>query len=166
MHDFHKKINKHFFGCHFCKIKARTAILRTFTHILHKFPRILPGFSPNQNFWECSCTPVPSPRGAFGGLSPKNKALSPPIWNMKHYKSVKIVAIFSVNPPAQTQSLPQKRKAHLLKTFWRRFCCTSCTPGSYMSELKRKNWLNILFKNERQKNAHFMDDASKTRGIK
>jgi len=40
-----KKKRLHFdFGCHFCKIKARTAILRRFSHILPKFPQILPRF--------------------------------------------------------------------------------------------------------------------------
>jgi len=38
--------------------------------------------------------------------------------------------------------------------------------ASYISELKSKNLQNGLFKNNRQKNAYFMDDASKTRGIK
>jgi len=33
------KISLHFdLGCHFCKIQAHTAILRTFSHILSKFP--------------------------------------------------------------------------------------------------------------------------------
>jgi len=32
------------FGCHFCEIKAHTAILRTFSHILPKFPKIFPGY--------------------------------------------------------------------------------------------------------------------------
>ena len=39
-------------------------------------------------------------------------------------------------------------------------------PASYISQLKWKNLQNILFKNKRQKNAYFMDDVSKTRGIK
>jgi len=48
---------------------------------------------------------------AFGGLSPPNKAPSPPNLNMKHYKSVEILQIFRVSsPPEQTQSPPQKRK--------------------------------------------------------
>ena len=46
------------FGCHFCKIKAHTAIVRTVSQILPKFPQILPRFSPNQKFWGCSCTPI------------------------------------------------------------------------------------------------------------
>jgi len=41
---------------------------------------------------------------------------------MKHYKSVEFLSIFRVsNPLAQTQRPPQKGKAPLLKTFWRRF---------------------------------------------
>jgi len=35
---------------------------------------------------------------------------------VKHYKSVECLSIFRVSSP------PQKRKAPLLKTFWRRFC--------------------------------------------
>jgi len=42
----------------FYKIKARTAILRRFTHNLHKSPQILPGFSPNQNFWGALAPPA------------------------------------------------------------------------------------------------------------
>jgi len=42
---------------------------------------------------------------------------------MKHYKSVEFLPIFRMSsPPAQTQSPPQKSKALLLKTIWRRFC--------------------------------------------
>ena len=61
------------------------------------------------------------PGGSFGGLAPSNKAPSPQNWNIKHYKSVGILSIFTVSsPPTQIQSPPQKRKALLLKTFWRR----------------------------------------------
>jgi len=36
-----EKKRLHFdFGCHFCKIKAHSEILRTFSHILPKFPQI------------------------------------------------------------------------------------------------------------------------------
>ena len=42
---------------------------------------------------------VPSPRGDFGGLSPPNKAPSPPNWNMKRYKSVEFLSIFRVSSP-------------------------------------------------------------------
>jgi len=67
--------------------------------------------------------PVPSLQGSFGGLSPPNKAPSPPNWNMKRYKPVEFLSIFRMSShPAQTQTLPQKRKAPLLKSFWRRFC--------------------------------------------
>ena len=60
--------------------------------------------------------PKPEPsvvsRGSFGGLSPPNKSPSPPKWNMKHYKSVEFLSIFSMSShPAQMQSPPQKRKA-------------------------------------------------------
>jgi len=56
-----EKKRLHFdFGCHFCKIKAHTAICETFSQILPKFPQILPGFSvilsgfsPNQKFEGC-----------------------------------------------------------------------------------------------------------------
>jgi len=47
-----KQKRLHFdFGCHFYKIKAHTAILRTFS-------QILPGFSPNQKFLSFGWTPV------------------------------------------------------------------------------------------------------------
>jgi len=53
------------FGYHFCKIKAHTAILQRYSHIFPKYPQIFPGlykvffpgFSPNQMFWGCACTP-------------------------------------------------------------------------------------------------------------
>jgi len=48
----------------------------------------------------CTAIPVPLPRGGFWGLSPPN-------WNMKHYKSVEILSIFRVlSPLAKTQSPP------------------------------------------------------------
>ena len=46
------------FGCHFCKIKAHTAILRTVSQILPKFPQVFAGFSPNQKFWGFGCTHI------------------------------------------------------------------------------------------------------------
>jgi len=53
-----KNVFLHFdFGCHFYKIKAHTAILRTFSQILSKFPEILPGLFSNQKFWGCGFTP-------------------------------------------------------------------------------------------------------------
>jgi len=54
-------------------------------------------------------TPISSPWGTLVGLSHQT-------WNMKHYKSVEFLSIFGMSIP-----LP-KRKAPLLKTFWRRFC--------------------------------------------
>jgi len=39
---------------------------------------------------------------------------------------IEILSIFRVSSnPAQTQSSPQKRKAPVLKTSWRRFCAAS-----------------------------------------
>jgi len=49
--------------------------------------------------------PDPSTRGSFGGLSPPNKAPSPPNWDMKHYKSVECFQIL------ECQAIPKKRKA-------------------------------------------------------
>jgi len=49
------------FGCHFCKIKVHTAILRRFSLILPKSPEILPGFSPNQIFGGAVAPPPPAP---------------------------------------------------------------------------------------------------------
>jgi len=47
-----EKKRLHFdFGRHFFKINAHQAFLQRLSHILSKFPQILPGFSPNQNFW-------------------------------------------------------------------------------------------------------------------
>ena len=54
--------------------------------------------------------PVPSPRGGFCGLSPPDKAPSPPNWNMKHYESMEFLSIFSVKPPA-TNAKPPRRNA-------------------------------------------------------
>jgi len=42
---------------------------------------------------------------------------------MKHYKSVEILSILECQaPPHKPKAPAQKRKAPLLKTFWRRFC--------------------------------------------
>jgi len=49
------------FGRHFLKTKHIKPILRRFSHILPRLPKILPGFegfSPHQNFWGCACTSV------------------------------------------------------------------------------------------------------------
>jgi len=60
---------------------------------------------------------VPSPRVIFGGLSPPNKAPSPPNWNREQYKSVEFLSIFRMSShPAQMQSHLQKRKAPLYWT--------------------------------------------------
>ena len=60
--------------------------------------------------------------GGFGGLAPPNKAPSPPKLKHEHYKSVEILSILEcLAPPHKPKALPQKRKAPLLKTFWRRF---------------------------------------------
>ena len=67
--------------------------------------------------------------GAFGDLAP-NKTPSPPNWNMKHYKSVECSSIFRMSSPThKPKSPPQKRKAPLLKTFWRRFCAEYRAAG-------------------------------------
>jgi len=65
----------------------------------------------------------PVAMGGFWGLSPPCKAPSPQNWNTKHYESVEFLSIFSVKPPrTNAKPPPQKCKAALLKTFWRRFC--------------------------------------------
>ena len=46
--------------------------------------------------------------GALVGLAPQNKAPSPPIWNMEHYKSVEFCQFIEC-------------QVHLLKNFQRRF---------------------------------------------
>jgi len=38
--------------------------------------------------------PVPSPRGAFGGLATQTKFQAPPNWLMKHYRSVDFLSNF------------------------------------------------------------------------
>jgi len=63
------------------------------------------------------CVPVPLLRGAFGGLAPPNNALSPPNWNMEHYKSFEFLSVFRVSSP------PHRPKNPLLKTSWQRFYC-------------------------------------------
>jgi len=60
---------------------------------------------------------------AFVGLSTTNKAPSPPNWNTKDYKSVAFLSIFRMPSPLH------KRKAPLLKIFWRRFCPMHCFIG-------------------------------------
>jgi len=61
---------------------------------------------------------------------------------MKPNKSVEILSIFGVSSPAshpaQTRSPPQKRKAPLLKTFWRRFC--ACISSN---QLRHVVWLMV-----------------------
>ena len=37
--------------------------------------------------------------GALVGLAPQNKAPSPPIWNMIHYKSVEFLSIYRMSSP-------------------------------------------------------------------
>jgi len=41
---------------------------------------------------------------------------------MKHYKSVEFVNLKMSSPPHKHKAHLQKRKAPLLKTFWRWFC--------------------------------------------
>jgi len=61
---------------------------------------------------DCAGLAVDSPVavGGFGGINAPNKAPSP-----KNYKSVQFYQIFKCQSPLH------KRKAPLLKTFWRRF---------------------------------------------
>jgi len=51
---------------------------------------------------------------ASGGFTPQTKLQAPQNWNMKHYESVEFLSIFECQAPLH------KRKAPLLKTFWRR----------------------------------------------
>ena len=44
--------------------------------------------------------------GAFGGLAPQTKLQAPPNWNIKHYKSVEFLSIFSVKPPRRKAKPP------------------------------------------------------------
>ena len=54
----------------------------------------------------------PVATGGFWGFNPPNKALSPPKWNMKHYKQIEILSIFRVSsPPHKPKAPPQKCKA-------------------------------------------------------
>ena len=59
--------------------------------------------------------PVPSPRVGFCGFSPPKQNIKPLNLNMKDYIQGKILSNF------QCQALLHKRKATLLKTFWRLF---------------------------------------------
>ena len=53
-----KKSLQYDFEHHFFQIKARPApFLPRFPCIFRGFSGILPGFSPNQNFWGCACNP-------------------------------------------------------------------------------------------------------------
>jgi len=54
--------------------------------------------------------------GALNGLSPPNKAPSPPNWNMKQYRLREFLSPLNVKPPLH------ERKPPLLTPFWRRFC--------------------------------------------
>ena len=64
-----KHVGRHFFhrkacGAPFLSVFLGTLhrflwILRIFSQTLPTFPRILPGVSPNQNFWGCACSPCP-----------------------------------------------------------------------------------------------------------
>jgi len=60
--------------------------------------------------------PNPVATGALVGLAPPNKATGPP--KLKH-EALYISGVFS---NLKMSIPPQKRKAPLLKTFWRRFC--------------------------------------------
>jgi len=70
------------------------------------------------------CKPVPLPRGGLLSLRPQTKLQAPPIWNMKHCKLVEFLSIWMSSPPLhERKDPPHNRKASLLTTFWRRFCC-------------------------------------------
>ena len=52
---------------------------------------------------------VSTPRGGSSGLIPPNKAPSPPNWNVKHYRSVELLSIFTMSStPEKTQSRPDE----------------------------------------------------------
>ena len=56
--DLQKKSSSHV-GCQFIKIKQRWApFLAVSSGSLPRISCILPGFSTNQNFWRCACTPA------------------------------------------------------------------------------------------------------------
>jgi len=55
---------------------------------------------------------------------------------MKHYKSAEFLSIFRIlSPLHKRKSHPQKRKAPLLKTFWRRFWSSSGPHNIITSEV-------------------------------
>jgi len=56
-----KRVCTFILGATFCTTKAHAAILRRYSHIFPKFPKILPGFLPNQKFWGCAFTHAPPP---------------------------------------------------------------------------------------------------------
>jgi len=91
----------------------------------------------SQCWLQAEFTSVPSPRGCFWGLTPQTKLQAPPNWNMKHYKSFVFCHFLKRgDPPYKPKDPPQKRKAPLLKTFWRRFWSTLLTFPC----LDRKFW--------------------------
>jgi len=58
-----KKRLHFYFGCHFCKIEAHTAILRKFSQIFPKFPQIFyPDFYQFKIFWGAVALPAHPPR--------------------------------------------------------------------------------------------------------
>ena len=83
--------------------------------------------------------------GALVGLSPQNKALSPPNWNVKHYKWV-LVNFQMPSPPKQTQSPPAELQTPCWKLSgdgsglqW----STVNDSKSHKSRLATKNSINI-----------------------
>jgi len=58
--------------------------------------------------WGASCEvkPVPSPWGAFVGLSPQTKHQALPNWNMKRYKSMQLLSTLKVKPPLHKRKAP------------------------------------------------------------
>ena len=73
----------------------------------------------------------PLPTEGFGDLSLPKQYSNPPNWSMKHYKSVEFCQFLHVKPPLH------KRKAAMLKTFWRQFW----VERRYTAQ--HKNWARV-----------------------
>jgi len=62
-------------------------------------------------------------QGGFWGLSPRRHTSESPKLKHETLQSVEFLSIFRFQAPTdKPKAPPQKRKASLLKTFWRRFC--------------------------------------------
>ena len=86
--------------------------------------------------WDLLAPPhSPVAMGAFGGLSPPNKAPIPPNWNMRHYESVEFLSIFALTSP------PHKRKAPYWKVSGDGSAPTAIRrPRSYLAP---QYWLGV-----------------------